>query len=454
MKKTVAFCTLGCKVNQYETDAMRGSFEAEGYEVKEFSQEASVYVINTCTVTNMADRKSRQMMHRAKKKNPDGIIVAVGCYVQAAKEQLEEDTLIDLVIGNNMKSQVVQIVEQYIQDNRHTEDRDAYVADIAHSHEYETMHIETVSEHTRAYIKIQDGCNQFCSYCIIPYARGRVRSRKMEDILQEVRNLTANGYKEIVLTGIHISSYGLDFEHTADEQEDYGPFKNSALIDLIEALSGIEGLERIRLGSLEPRIITENFVRRLCKVPQLCPHFHLSLQSGCDETLKRMNRHYTTALYLEKCGILRQYFDRPALTTDVIVGFPGETEEEFAQTERFLETVHFSDMHIFKYSKRRGTKAADMPNQIDPQIQSVRSEKLIALGERMKDDFLEACKNQEQIVLIEEETEIDGTKYMTGHSKNYIRCAFEMDGLVPNMVIKGTINSKLNEEFVFCKRID
>ena len=454
MKKTVAFCTLGCKVNQYETDAMRGSFEAEGYEVKEFSQEASVYVINTCTVTNMADRKSRQMMHRAKKKNPDGIIVAVGCYVQAAKEQLEEDTLIDLVIGNNMKSQVVQIVEQYIQDNRHTEDRDAYVADIAHSHEYETMHIETVSEHTRAYIKIQDGCNQFCSYCIIPYARGRVRSRKMEDILQEVRNLTANGYKEIVLTGIHISSYGLDFEHTADEQEDYGPFKNSALIDLIEALSGIEGLERIRLGSLEPRIITENFVRRLCKVPQICPHFHLSLQSGCDETLKRMNRHYTTALYLEKCGILRQYFDRPALTTDVIVGFPGETEEEFAQTERFLETVHFSDMHIFKYSKRRGTKAADMPNQIDPQIRSVRSEKLIALGERMKDDFLEACKDQEQIVLIEEETEIDGTKYMTGHSKNYIRCAFEMDGLVPNMVIKGTINSKVNEEFVFCKRID
>lgn len=454
MKKTVAFCTLGCKVNQYETDAMRGSFEAEGYEVKEFSQEASVYVINTCTVTNMADRKSRQMMHRAKKKNPDGIIVAVGCYVQAAKEQLEEDTLIDLVIGNNMKSQVVQIVEQYIQDNRHTEDRDAYVADIAHSHEYETMHIETVSEHTRAYIKIQDGCNQFCSYCIIPYARGRVRSRKMEDILQEVRDLTANGYKEIVLTGIHISSYGLDFEHTADEQEDYGPFKNSALIDLIEALSGIEGLERIRLGSLEPRIITENFVRRLCKVPQICPHFHLSLQSGCDETLKRMNRHYTTALYLEKCGILRQYFDRPALTTDVIVGFPGETEEEFAQTERFLETVHFSDMHIFKYSKRRGTKAAEMPNQIDPQIQSVRSEKLIALGERMKDDFLEACKDQEQIVLIEEETEIDGTKYMTGHSKNYIRCAFEMDGLVPNMVIKGTINSKLNEEFVFCKRID
>ena len=454
MEKTVAFCTLGCKVNQYETDAMRGSFEAEGYEVKEFSQEASVYVINTCTVTNMADRKSRQMMHRAKKKNPEGIIVAVGCYVQAAKEQLEEDTMIDLVIGNNMKSQVVQIVEQYIRDNRQTEDRDAYVADIAHSHEYETLHIDSVSEHTRAYIKIQDGCNQFCSYCIIPYARGRVRSRSMEDILQEVRGLTANGYKEIVLTGIHISSYGLDFEHTSDEQEDYGPFKNSALIDLIEALSSVEGLERIRLGSLEPRIITENFVKRLCKVPQICPHFHLSLQSGCDATLTRMNRHYTTALYLEKCDLLRQYLDRPALTTDVIVGFPGETEEEFAETERFLEKVHFSDMHIFKYSKRHGTKAADMPDQVNPQIQTVRSEKLIALGEKMKDDFLEACKDQEQLVLIEEEAEINGRKYMTGHSKNYIRCAFESDGLVANMVIKGTINSKLNEEFVFCKRID
>lgn len=454
MEKTVAFCTLGCKVNQYETDAMRGSFEAEGYEVKEFSQEASVYVINTCTVTNMADRKSRQMMHRAKKKNPDGIIVAVGCYVQAAKEQLEEDTMIDLVIGNNMKSQVVQIVEQYIRDNRQTEDRDAYVADIAHSHEYETLHIESVSEHTRAYIKIQDGCNQFCSYCIIPYARGRVRSRSMEDILQEVRGLTANGYKEIVLTGIHISSYGLDFEHTSDEQEDYGPFKNSALIDLIEALSGVEGLKRIRLGSLEPRIITENFVKRLSRVLQICPHFHLSLQSGCDATLKRMNRHYSTALYLEKCELLRQYFDRPALTTDVIVGFPGETEEEFAETEKFLEKVHFSDMHIFKYSKRHGTKAADMPNQVNPQIQTARSEKLIALGERMKDDFLAACKDQEQLVLIEEETEIEGRKYMTGHSKNYIRCAFEAEGLVPNMVIKGIINSKLNEEFVFCKRID
>lgn len=447
--KKVALHNLGCKVNSYETEAMSQLLANAGYEIVPFSEKADVYIVNTCSVTNMADRKSRQMLHKAKKMNEGAIVVATGCYVQTASEKIAEDLSIDIIVGNNKKKEIVEILQEYFKEHKKN-----YIIDINKTDEYEDLEIATVTEHTRAHLKIQDGCNNFCSYCIIPYARGRVRSRKMEDILQEVRNLTANGYKEIVLTGIHISSYGLDFEHTADEQEDYGPFKNSALIDLIEALSGIEGLERIRLGSLEPRIITENFVRRLCKVPQICPHFHLSLQSGCDETLKRMNRHYTTALYLEKCGILRQYFDRPALTTDVIVGFPGETEEEFAQTERFLETVHFSDMHIFKYSKRRGTKAADMPNQIDPQIQSVRSEKLIALGERMKDDFLEACKDQEQIVLIEEETEIDGTKYMTGHSKNYIRCAFEMDGLVPNMVIKGTINSKLNEEFVFCKRID
>lgn len=458
--KSVALHNLGCKVNGYEMDYMQQMLQEKGYKIVPFDEKADIYIINTCTVTNIADRKSRQMLHRAKKKNPGAVVVAVGCYVQTGGEQALLDEGIDLAVGNNKKKDLIPILEEFLAAREEgSADMDKTlegrtVIDISHTCEYESMQLKRTAEHKRAYIKIQDGCNQFCSYCIIPYARGRVRSRKMEDILQEVRNLTANGYKEIVLTGIHISSYGLDFEHTADEQEDYGPFKNSALIDLIEALSGIEGLERIRLGSLEPRIITENFVRRLCKVPQICPHFHLSLQSGCDETLKRMNRHYTTALYLEKCGILRQYFDRPALTTDVIVGFPGETEEEFAQTERFLETVHFSDMHIFKYSKRRGTKAADMPNQIDPQIQSVRSEKLIALGERMKDDFLEACKDQEQIVLIEEETEIGGTKYMTGHSKNYIRCAFEMDGLVPNMVIKGTINSKLNEEFVFCKRID
>ena len=393
-------------------------------------------MINTCTVTNMADRKSRQMMHRAKKKNPDGIIVAVGCYVQAAKEQLEEDTLIDLVIGNNMKSQVVQIVEQYIQDNRHTEDRDAYVADIAHSHEYETMHIEMVSEHTRAYIKIQDGCNQFCSYCIIPYARGRVRSRKMEDILQEVRNLTANGYKEIVLTGIHISSYGLDFEHTADEQEDYGPFKNSALIDLIEALSGIEGLERIRLGSLEPRIITENFVRRLCKVPQICPHFHLSLQSGSATVLRRMNRRYTPEEYLEKCELLRQYYEHPAITTDVIVGFPGETSEEFAETCAFVKKVDFYEVHVFKYSKRNGTVAASMPDQIPESLKAERSSILMELAERQKKEFIQYYEGKEVSVLFEEPVEVDGVRYFEGLTPEYVKVWVPTEENLTNRIMK------------------
>lgn len=436
--KKAALHSLGCKVNSYETEAMQQMLEQAGYEIVPFHDRADVYIINTCSVTNIADRKSRQMIHKAKKMNPDAIVVAAGCYVQTSTEQAKADAAIDIIIGNNKKQDLLNMLAAYEAD--HGAEQEG-VLDINHTkQEYEELTVIHPSEHTRAFLKVQDGCNQFCSYCIIPYARGRVRSRKLEDVEREACRLAENGFQELVLTGIHLSSYGIDCD--------------SSLLELIRTLHGIDGIERIRLGSLEPGIITESFVQALVKLPKVCPHFHLSLQSGCDETLKRMNRHYTTALYLEKCGILRQYFDRPALTTDVIVGFPGETEEEFAQTERFLETVHFSDMHIFKYSKRRGTKAADMPNQIDPQIQSVRSEKLIALGERMKDDFLEACKDQEQIVLIEEETEIDGTKYMTGHSKNYIRCAFEMDGLVPNMVIKGTINSKLNEEFVFCKRID
>lgn len=436
--KKAALHSLGCKVNSYETEAMQQMLEQAGYEIVPFHDRADVYIINTCSVTNIADRKSRQMIHKAKKMNPGAIVVAAGCYVQTSTEQAKADAAIDIIIGNNKKQDLLNMLAAYEAD--HGAEQEG-VLDINHTkQEYEELTVIHPSEHTRAFLKVQDGCNQFCSYCIIPYARGRVRSRKLEDVEREARRLAENGFQELVLTGIHLSSYGIDCD--------------SSLLELIRTLHGIDGIERIRLGSLEPGIITESFVQALVKLPKVCPHFHLSLQSGCDETLKRMNRHYTTALYLEKCGILRQYFDRPALTTDVIVGFPGETEEEFAQTERFLEMVHFSDMHIFKYSKRRGTKAADMPNQIDPQIQSVRSEKLIALGERMKDDFLEACKDQEQIVLIEEETEIDGTKYMTGHSKNYIRCAFEMDGLVPNMVIKGTINSKLNEEFVFCKRID
>ncbi len=394
---------------------MRQLLVADGYEVREFSEKASIYVVNTCTVTNMADHKSRQMLHRAKRKNPDSMIVAVGCYAQEAKEKLQEDEMVDIVVGNNMKSQIVQVVEDYVKDlesracktdvklcdtNVASCGTDVnFVKDMNKVSEYEALHITAAPEHTRAYIKIQDGCNQFCSYCIIPYARGRVRSRAMGDILEEVRKLAGGGCKEFVLTGIHISSYGLDFEHAVSEREDYGPFKNSALIDLLEALACIEGVERIRLGSLEPRIITETFVERLAKISQICPHFHLSLQSGCDATLKRMNRHYSTELYMEKVALLRRFFDRPAITTDVIVGFPSESEEEFACTEQFLAKVAFADMHIFKYSRRQGTKAATMPNQIASDVQNRRSESLLKLAERQHEAYIHECETQAQHVL-------------------------------------------------------
>lgn len=404
-------------------------------------------MINTCTVTNMADRKSRQMMHRAKKKNPDGIIVAVGCYVQAAKEQLEEDTLIDLVIGNNMKSQVVQIVEQYIQDNRHTEDRDAYVADIAHSHEYEIMHIETVSEHTRAYIKIQDGCNQFCSYCIIPYARGRVRSRQMEEILEEVRTLAGNGYKEVVLTGIHISSYGLDLDGRTNvgKGED---FPCDRLLALISEIQKTEGIERIRLGSLEPRIITGKLAEGLAKMDKFCPHFHLSLQSGCDSVLERMNRKYTAGEYYERVEILRRFFEDPAITTDVIVGFPGETEEEFAETERFLEKVGFYEMHVFKYSMRQGTVAAARKDQVPEDVKAARSDRLLALEQKQSAAYRERHLHKETSILFEEEKEIDGKRYQVGHSKEYIRAAFETVEEVSGQILKGQFTQMLKPDIL------
>ena len=437
MKKTVAFCTLGCKVNQYETDAMRGSFEAEGYEVKEFSQEASVYVINTCTVTNMADRKSRQMLHRAKKKNPEGIIVAVGCYVQAAKEQLEEDTMIDLVIGNNMKSQVVQIVEQYIRDNRQMEDRDAYVADIAHDHEYEAMHIETVSEHTRAYIKIQDGCNQFCSYCIIPYARGRVRSRKMEEVLEEITNLTKHGCQEFVITGIHVTSYGKDLGDVT-------------LIDLLEEIAKIPEVKRIRLGSLEPGFITKDTLDRLSKMESFCPHFHLSLQSGCDSVLKRMNRKYTTQDIREKCKAIREHFQYPALTTDIIVGFPGETEEEFEETRKFLEEIDLYEMHVFKYSIRKGTKAADMKPQINDQIKAKRSNVLLEMSKQHQKEFETKQLGMVKEVLIEEKMH-GKDHYYTGHTKEYIKVALYSEEPLENKIVKVKLRQILDDGYVLAE---
>ena len=365
MKKTVAFCTLGCKVNQYETDAMRGSFEAEGYEVKEFSQEASVYVINTCTVTNMADRKSRQMMHRAKKKNPDGIIVAVGCYVQAAKEQLEEDTLIDLVIGNNMKSQVVQIVEQYIQDNRHTEDRDAYVADIAHSHEYETMHIETVSEHTRAYIKIQDGCNQFCSYCIIPYARGRVRSRKMEDILQELRELKAQGYREVTLLGQNVNAYGKDLGIA-------GGF--AALL----RESAKTGIDRIRFTTSHPWDFSDEMIEAIASCDNIMPFIHLPVQSGDSDVLRRMGRRYSIEQYRALFDRIKAAIPECGISTDIIVGFPNESDEQFQHTLDIVDYCRFDNAYTFIYSPREGTPAARMEDSVPLEVKQQRLAQLNA----------------------------------------------------------------------------
>lgn len=445
--KRVAFCTLGCKVNQYETDAMEELFQSSGYEVVNFSDVADVYVINTCTVTNMADRKSRQMLHRAKKKNPNSIIVAVGCYVQAAKEQLEKDEAIDLIVGNNKKSEIVSLVEAKLADIHAVAEA---VIDINHTHEYEALSISKVSEHTRAYIKIQDGCNQFCSYCIIPFARGRVRSRDAEDIILEVKRLVANGYKEIVLTGIHISSYGLDF--IGEEYNNQA--KDEHLINLIEQLAEIEGLCRIRLGSLEPRIVTEEFTNRLSAVDKICPHFHLSLQSGCDATLKRMNRKYTADEYAHCCDILRKYFEEPAITTDVIVGFPGETADEFQQTMAFAEKIRFAQMHIFKYSKRQGTRAAVMENQVDENIKNIRSDQLLEIDARLTKEFQEKWAGKTSEVLIEEKVEIGGQSYLTGHTKEYIRVAMKYEPGLVNTVVNTKILLTNLEDFVICERID
>ena len=370
-----ALHNLGCKVNAYETEAMQQQLEERGYEIVPFDQKADVYIINTCSVTNIADRKSRQMLHRAKKLNPEAVVVAAGCYVQVASDALKEDDSVDIIVGNNNKARLADILEEYMKDRQG--DEGGYVLDIARAREYEELHVSRLGEHTRAFIKVQDGCNQFCSYCIIPYARGRVRSRKPEDVEAEVKGLVARGYREVVLTGIHLSSYGT--EHMEGSPVKGGDWDSGPLWDLIERIHRVEGLERIRLGSLEPRIITREFAEKLAGLPEFCPHFHLSLQSGCDATLKRMNRHYTTEDYLRRCGILREIFDHPAITTDVIAGFPGETEEEFEETRRFLETVRFYEMHVFKYSKRQGTRAAVMEDQVSEQVKARRSDVLLEL---------------------------------------------------------------------------
>ena len=411
--RKAALHNLGCKVNSYETEAMQQMLEEAGYEIVPFTEQADVYIINTCSVTNIADRKSRQMLHRAKKQNPEAVVVAAGCYVQAASEELKKDLAVDVIIGNNKKTELVPILEEYFAQSRGLDH--AHVIDIAKTGEYEKLSINRIAGHTRAFIKVQDGCNQFCTYCIIPYTRGRVRSRRPEEVLKEVETLAEKGYQEVVLTGIHLSSYGVDFPE--QDRED--------LLGLIRKIHRVEGIRRIRLGSLEPRIVTDEFARSLAEMEKVCPHFHLSLQSGCDATLKRMNRRYTTAEYEECCRILKNAFTSPAITTDVIVGFPGETEEEFKQTEEFLARIHFYEMHVFKYSRRAGTRAAGMPDQVPEPVKTARSERLLALEKKMSQSYRESMIGQIREVLLEEPQMIDGSMYMVGHTKEYVKVAAE-----------------------------
>lgn len=410
MGNKVALHNLGCKVNAYEIEAMQQLLEEAGYEIVPFEPGADIYVINTCTVTNIADRKSRQMLHKAKKMNPEAIVVATGCYVQTGGEKLEKDEAIDLVLGNNQKINIVEALAEYAKNKP---GHGSHVIKINQTKEYEELSIDRTAEHVRAYIKVQDGCNQFCTYCIIPYARGRVRSRNIESVLKEVRALAEKGYKEVVLTGIHLSSYGVDFPEE----------KKETLLSLIRAVHEIEGIRRIRLGSLEPGIVTREFAEGIAALPKVCPHFHLSLQSGCDETLERMNRRYRSGEYRERCELLREVYGNPALTTDVIVGFPQESEEEFRKSYDFVDSIRFYETHIFKYSRRQGTKAAAMDGQLTEAEKSFRSEKMIELHHRHAGDYEKSMLGKNLEVLIEEEYTKDGRTWYLGHSREYIKTA-------------------------------
>lgn len=410
MGNRVALHNLGCKVNAYEIEAMQQLLEEAGYEIVPFEPGADIYVINTCTVTNIADRKSRQMLHKAKKMNPEAIVVATGCYVQTGGEKLEKDEAIDLVLGNNQKINIVEALAEYAENKP---GHGSHVIKINQTKEYEDLSIDHTAEHVRAYIKVQDGCNQFCTYCIIPYARGRVRSRNIESVLKEVHSLAEKGYKEVVLTGIHLSSYGVDFPEE----------KKETLLSLIRAVHEIEGIRRIRLGSLEPGIVTREFAEGIAALPKVCPHFHLSLQSGCDETLERMNRRYRSGEYRERCELLREVYGNPALTTDVIVGFPQESEEEFQKSYDFVDGIHFYETHIFKYSRRQGTKAAAMDGQLTEAEKARRSEKMIEMHHRHASDYEKSMIGKELEVLIEEEYTNDGRTWYLGHSREYIKTA-------------------------------
>ena len=444
MNRKAAFLTLGCKVNQYETDAMEEILEKEGYEIVDFHDSADVYVINTCSVTNIADRKCRQLIRRAKTHNPDALVVAAGCYVQSGEKTLEDTGIADILLGNNRKNDIAKVIDEYFKTHKGNQEEEAArqnketkdnlmtdIIDINHTGEYESMELHHVTEHTRAYIKIQDGCNQFCSYCIIPYTRGRIRSEKPEKVIEEILDLAQRGYKEVVLTGIHLSSYGKDLRTTS-------------LIDLIEQIQEIDGIERIRLGSLEPRIITEDFTKRLKKCDKVCPHFHLSLQSGCDETLRRMNRHYSTRQYEDACKLLRETYEHPALTTDVIVGFVGETEEEFEKTCQYLEKINLYEMHIFKYSVRSGTAAERMEGHLPEQVKQLRSARLLGMTARHKGEYERWYLGKTEDVLIEEKTTVEGKEYIQGYTKNYAKVAIDCTDDTNNLKSGDIISVKID----------
>ncbi len=447
--KTVAFHNLGCKVNTYEIEMMQQNARKAGWEIVEFTQKADVYVINTCSVTNIADRKSRQMLHKAKKTNPEAIVVAVGCYAQTDTKGALSDEAVDLVIGNNHKEKLIDIINEYEKSH----EKKAVVDDISSPIKYEDYSIDGSSERTRVDIKIQDGCDQFCTFCIIPFARGRIRSRDQKDVVDEIKRLADAGYKEIVLTGIHLSSYGLDLH---DKRTSYNlvaneDYTNFDLIDVIKKVSDIDGIKRIRLGSLEPRVITRQFLESISAIDKVCPHFHLSLQSGCDETLKRMNRRYTANEYAAGVKLIREYYEHPAITTDIIVGFPGETEEEFQKTISFVESIDFYETHIFKYSRRHGTVADTMPGQLTEKVKAQRSDELEKINKIHMKRFMSAVVGKKEEILTEEQTKIDNRTYTLGHTKNYIMMAVE-GAYEKNLIIEGTVTGFLQNDIMLLKR--
>lgn len=438
--KRAALHNLGCKVNEYETEAMEELLASDGYEIVPFHETADVYVINTCSVTSMADHKSRQMIHRARRQNPDAVVIACGCYVQTGLDDLKKDLSVDIILGNGKKDELLPELHRYLTDHK----RSADVMDVNEGKvPFEHLKLQSTKERTRVFLKVQDGCDQFCSYCVIPYARGRIRSREIGDVVSEVKELASQGFREFVLDGIHLSSYGM---------VRYGVPGDYGLADLIEAVASVDGVDRVRLGSVEPQIFTDDFVERISHVREFCPHFHLSLQSGCNATLQRMNRKYTAEEFEATCDSIRARFSHPAITTDVIVGFPGETEEEFRESVEFIERIRFYELHVFKFSRRKGTRADRMEDQIPETVKTERSRRLIALGKEMSGEFRRELLGTEQEALMEEETEINGRKYWTGYTKEYVRMAFPSRENLKNRLVRGTASTLLTPEALLLDR--